>query len=117
MEDVFVTGSIDEILSNIDEIPPQTSEGSYTLFIPENQESLDTDTFCAVIYEDGFAENDELPQYAVENNLVPILEVSIAFSIVNHAKSQKLKLNSGDLVKALNYYLTNDAYVQWDSTA
>lgn len=97
--------TLSEVLANVEQIDP-TSE----LYMPE-EEVWTLETFCSVIRYEEYADADEDPQYARENNLAYVFGMATVRSIVSNARLQKAEVSLKELYDAFIYYYDYDAFL------
>ena len=70
-----------------------------------------SETRCAVLERDPYS--DELPEEARRLSLVPVLQVQDVKSVVRNAMRQRPDIQAADLVRALEFYFTRDAFIDF----
>lgn len=97
--------TLSELLANVEQIDP-----TYELYMPK-QEAWTLDTPCSVIGYEDYADAEEDPQYALENNLVYVFGIETVRSIVSNARLQKAEVSLKELYDAFIYYYDHDAFL------
>lgn len=114
MEDrVFMVKTLGEVLTSLESIP-EPEGGFYALYVAENTTQLTKDMTCTVIFESDEDEETYVSEFAKANHLATVVDLRLALHVMDVAKCDKSDLNVQDLVDALNYYLDNDAFIQFD---
>lgn len=97
-----------DVLNNVNDF-----EWSYALYLPED-EVWELQTKCAVLDPDDLDDdNEDVPKFAVENNLIYALNIQDIQGIVKNAHDQKLNCSENDLLEAFLYYYDNDAFMKF----
>lgn len=102
-----------DVLNNVNEI----NFNEY-LFMPKNTEWC-LNTLCSLIdwdelEDDEISDDEETPQFAIDNNLIYVANIATVQDIINNAKSQKLQCLESDLFEAFMYYYRNDAFISFN---
>ncbi len=81
-----------------------------SLFLPEDKNwSLNSKGY--LINLDNLEDDEETPQFAIDNNLIYVLSVADIQDIVDNAKQQRSESSESDLFEAFLYYYKNDAFI------
>ncbi len=116
MEDrVFMVKTLGEVLNSIENIP-EPEGGFYALYVVEDAKHLTENMTCAVIFESDDDEQSYISEFAKVNRLGAAADLWLVRDVIEAAKSKEPNLTVQDLVDALNYYLDNDAYIQFDES-
>ncbi len=83
-----------------------------SLFLP-NDKNWSLDTTCYLFDLDDLEDDEEIPQYAIENNLMYVLSISDIQDIVDNAKQQRPQCSELELFQAFLYYYKNDAFISF----
>ena len=99
-----------DVLNNVNEI-----DFNQYLFMPKNKE-WSLNSLCSLIdwdelEDDEIGDDEETPQFAIDNNLIYVANIATVQDIVNNAKSQKLECLESDLFEAFMYYYKNDSFM------
>lgn len=93
-------------------VDPNKFSWADSLFLPENKNwNLGSPT--AVMNLDDL-EDEEIPQFALENNLIFVLNISNVQDIIENARQQRNDCSINDLLEAYLYYYRNDAFISFD---
>jgi hypothetical protein len=84
-----------------------------SLFLPEN-EDWNLDSPSAIINMDDLAHDEEAPQFAIDNGLVHVLNISEVQDIVSNARQQRADCTLNDLFSAFMFYYRHDAFISFD---
>lgn len=113
---------MEEITNDFNDAKPLTSViGSinsfpwdYVLYL-SHQHPWNENTLCLVLdpTDNDSDDPDEEPLVARQLGLKATLGVSETQEIVANAKSQGPNVNAPDLIRAFNYYYTNDAFIEF----
>lgn len=111
-ERLLMEGKLGELLPKIPGIE-DPGEGFYMLYAPRDTVLLAEDMRVAVIL--SLREEDEqfLPEIARAKNLEPACDIRDVQNVLEVAREDKPDASIADLVKALNYYLHNDAFMDF----
>jgi hypothetical protein len=114
MERFLSRGKLIDLLDSMMNIE-DPADGFYMLYAPKDSINLPPDTECFIFLclydvEDDF----EIPM-ALEAGVEPAIEVNMIKRITQIAYSQKSDLSKDDIVNAINYYLDNDAFLNFKS--
>ncbi len=97
-----------DVLTNSEEHPWRAF-----LFLHEDKNwNLDSD--CAVLNLDDLEIDEEVPQFAIDNNLIYALSIQDVQDIVINAREQRTNCTDEDLLKAFLYYYDNDAFIDFN---
>jgi hypothetical protein len=83
-----------------------------SLFLSDD-ENWSLDSLCYLFDLDDLDEDEEIPKYAFDNNLMYVLGISDIQDIVDNAKQQVSQCSDSDLFKAFLYYYKNDAFISF----
>ncbi len=86
-----------------------------TLFLPKD-DIWSLSSMCAVLYTDDLEDSEEVPQFALDNNLVWALNIQDVQNIFENAKQQRFLCSDTDLLEAFLYYFDNDAFITFDAS-
>lgn len=83
-------------------------------YIYESDDILSLSTPCCIASRPDFDEDDEeiFPEFAIENNMDYSIMPEIVIDVVLNALHQKKDATDEELLKALNYYLDADAFLE-----
>ncbi|WP_159887523.1 DUF7716 domain-containing protein [Paenibacillus puerhi] len=84
-----------------------------SLFLPVSKD-WSISSYCAVLNMDDLEDDEELPQFALENNLIYALNMSDVQDMVKNAKEQRPELSVFELFDAFLYYYQNDAFMLFE---
>ena len=107
---LLMEGELGDLLFKIDAIE-DPSDGCYMLYAQDDH--LVEGTWSAVILSRHEEDEDFVPSVATEKNLYPIAILTDVQSVVRVAYRDNPTIGSADLVRALNYYLDNDAFIDF----
>lgn len=109
-EKLLLIGTLGELLDKILQVsnPP---EGFYLLYAPIGTMLLEETTKCAVILSLHEEEINYVPEIAQKHSLEAVYILSDVKHVIEAALQDKTDATHSDLVRALNYYLYNDAYI------
>ncbi|MEH7355521.1 hypothetical protein V7150_18460 [Neobacillus drentensis] len=101
------------ILNNVNELP-----WNEYLFLPIDKKWT-IDSVCSVINWDELDEDElegdgDTPIFAIDNNLIFVLDIATIQDIVNNAKQQRPQCSALDLFQAFMYYYNNDAFITFE---
>ena len=96
------------VLQNADELSSDA-----VLFLPHG-EVWNSITRCAVIAVDRYADEDDVPDLAVQNNLERALQIAQVQDVVVNARQQRNQLTVENLVTAFLFYYDRDAFIIFD---
>lgn len=87
------------------------------LFLPKDK-NWSIDSICSLINwddleDDELADDEETPQFAIDNNLIYALNMATVQDIVDNAKQQRPMCSESDLFEAFLYYYKNDAFIEF----
>ncbi len=105
-------GKLMELLSDVLMVV-DPAEGQYMLYAPRGAISLEADMECAIILMLHEDEDDFSPDYAVKHNLAPACDVRTMQNVIEVALEENPETTSNDWIQALNYYLDNDAFMDF----
>jgi hypothetical protein len=108
-ERLLIEGKLGELLKKIADVRDPSEVGCYMLYARDDL--LDENSWCAIILSFHEEDEDFVPQVAEEKNLYPLAILTQVQSVIRVAYRDKPQANSAELVKALNYYLDNDAFL------
>ncbi|MFO0942583.1 MAG: hypothetical protein U0930_17745 [Pirellulales bacterium] len=83
------------------------------LFLPYG-EVWNSKTRCAVIAVDRDADEDDVPDLAVQNSLERALQIAQVQDVVVNARQQRNQLTAEILVTAFLFYYDRDAFIIFD---
>ena len=86
------------------------------LFLPDIDEWNEY-TKGVVLYPNDVEEDDEIPQFAKDNDLIYALEIGTIQEIVDNAYQQNPSCTIEDLFDAYLYYYNNDAFILFESSS
>lgn len=66
---------------------------------------------CFLFNLDDLEDDEEIPQFAIENNLDLVLSIAEVQTIVDNAHQQRPHCSELDLFKAFLYYFEHDAFL------
>ena len=75
------------------------------------ERSWDGGSRCLILDPEETDDPDDDPILANENGLQYVLSMQDVQSIVRNAKRQKIELSEDELIRALDFYFANDAYI------
>src|SRR5688572_26274668 len=103
-------GELGELLTRLEGIddPP---EGFYVIYVTNDDLPLTEDRWCAIFLESLYEE--VIPDEARERNMLSIIDVTHAQSVVREALRDKPDASKADLVAALDYYTDHDAFIDF----
>ena len=101
------TTTLQDALDQAEQLP-----WSAVLFLPPDPSTWSTDTTALVVAEDEVDDNDGHPE-ATRLGLKYAFGVSDLQAVKVNALLQRPKATSNDLVTALCFYFSNDAFVVW----
>lgn len=111
--------TIEEVLHSLKEI--YLNEGEQTLledsdwhiYVSDEAELFLTSVCCITAPPDFDEETDEeiIPEFAVKNGMDGSILPEVIQDVICSALEQKREATNEDLLKALNYYLDNDAFI------
>lgn len=94
-----------EVLINADDYSWRNS-----LFLPENK-NWNLGSASAVLNLDYLEIDEDVPQFAIDNNLIYSLGIHDVQDIVINAREQLTNCTDEDLLRAFLYYYDNDAFI------
>ncbi|MBC2582959.1 hypothetical protein [Clostridium sp. DJ247] len=93
------------VLVNANELPWENS-----IFLPKDK-NWSLNSLCYLFNLDDLDDNEEVPQFAIDNNLDYVLSMADIQDIVDNAYQQQPECSEIDLFKAFMYYYENDAFI------
>ena len=96
--------NLGHVLENVDSFPTE-----YALYIGKSDEWIPGDT-CAVLNPDDADEESNEPEFEIRHDMSYGLGMDSVLDIVENAREQGVSDQKG-LVKALNFYYDNDAFI------
>jgi len=81
-----------------------------SVFLPKDK-NWSLNSKCYLFNLDNLEDNEETPQFAIDNNLIYVLSVADIQDIVDNAKQQRPQCSVSDLFEAFLYYYRNDAFI------
>lgn len=93
------------VLLNADELASDA-----VLFLPYG-EVWNSTTQCAVIAVELYADEDDVPELAVQNNLERAMQIAQVQDVVVNARQQRSQLTVENLVTAFLFYYDRDAFI------
>ncbi|HKI00990.1 MAG TPA: hypothetical protein VKK31_03335 [Thermoanaerobaculia bacterium] len=82
---------------------------NYALYLPSNQDWT-LETLCAVLDPDDYGDDEEGPEFAVQNHLQYALGVQQVQDVVRFALAKNPQAPVADLFSAFLYYYDHDAF-------
>ncbi|MEH7353856.1 hypothetical protein V7150_09780 [Neobacillus drentensis] len=98
---------LEEVLLN-----PNDYSWADSLFLPENK-NWNIKSPAAVLNLDDLEEGEEAPQFALDNNLIFVLNIQEVQDIVENANQQREECSVNDLFDAFIFYYRNDAFISY----
>jgi len=98
--------SLCEILQNINDY-----QWSDALYLPDEDKWTQNTKGVVLDPDDVDAEEDEIPKFALDNNLIYSLDIQTIQGIIDNANQQKKDCTIEDLFDAYLYYYNNDAFI------
>jgi hypothetical protein len=92
------------VLLNTAKLPWEDS-----LFLPKDK-NWTLNSNCFLFNLDDLEDDEEIPQFAIENNLDRVLSIAEIQDIVDNAHQQRPNCSELDLFKAFLYYFEHDAF-------
>lgn len=99
--------TLQDVLGEVEQLP-----WNAVLFLPCDSSAWSTNTPALVLAEDELDDNDCHPE-ATRRGLKYALGVSDVQDIKVNALQQRSEATSNDLVAALRFYFSHDAFVAW----
>lgn len=93
-----------EVLLNADKLPWEDS-----LFLPKDK-NWSLDSLGYLFNLDDLDEDEEVPKFAIDNNLIYVLSIADIQDIVDNTNQQR-QCSELDLFQAFLYYYNNDAFI------
>lgn len=87
---------------------------SDALYLSENEIWSENTKGAIMDPDDVEFEEDEVPKFAMDNNLSYILDIGSIQDIVRNAFLQKDDCSVNDLFEAFKYYYKNDAFIVFE---
>ena len=109
---LLMEGRLDELLSEIGSVQ-DPEDGFYVLYAARGAVSLTEDMRCAIILSLHEDDGEFISDVAQERNLEPACIISDVQNVIEIAREDKPSANITDLIMALNYYLHNDAFIDF----
>ncbi|MBB3112355.1 hypothetical protein FHS18_004456 [Paenibacillus phyllosphaerae] len=91
---------------------PHNYSWADSLFLPEN-EDWNLDSPSAILNLDDLEYDEEAPQFAIENGLIHVLNISDIQDVVSNAAQQRADCNLNDLFNAFIFYYRHDAFISF----
>lgn len=114
-KDILAHGVVRELIEHIEAVC-NPKDGSYVLYAPAGVEHISEDMEAAIILEPKWWEEDDpLPEFALEHNLEPACEITLAQDVIVSAKRQKPEVTNSELIAALDYFLEHDAFLDFET--
>src|SRR4051812_8064603 len=83
---------------------------SFAIFA-EPQRPVSSSTRCAVLTVDDLSDAEGTPEFAQAQGMSYLVTVHQAQDVLENAREQKRNLTSDEMVQALEFYLSNDAFI------
>jgi hypothetical protein len=111
-ERLLMEGELGDLLTRVEKIR-DLPEGFYVLYVAHLGSVWTEDRWSAILF--SFDEEDEtfMPDEARERNMLAMAHVSLVQRIVRVALHDKPDASKADLITALEYYLDNDAFIDF----
>jgi hypothetical protein len=109
-ERLLMEGALGELLTRVAEIS-DLPEGYYAIYMAHFDAALTEDLWSAIILFLDEDDDDFVPDEARERNMLSIVDVRTAQSVVRVALVDKPDASKADLVAALDYYTDHDAFI------
>lgn len=93
-----------EVLAGIEALP-----WNYALYLPSSQDWT-LETPCAVLDPDDYGDDEEGPEFAVQNSLQYALGVQQVQDVTRFALAKNPEASVADLLSAFLYYYDHDAF-------
>jgi hypothetical protein len=93
-----------EVLAGIETLP-----WNYALYLPSN-EDWTLEMPCAVLDPDDYGDDEEGPEFAVQNNLQYALGVQQVQDVIRFELNRNPQASVEDLFSAFLYYYDHDAF-------
>lgn len=83
----------------------------YWLFMPIKREDWNLNSKCSVLNLDDLSDEEDVPQFAIKNELDIFLNIADVQSIVENYQSRYEVYTLDDLYSALIYYYEKDTFI------
>ena len=94
-----------DVLLNAGDLPWRNS-----IFLPKDK-NWNLNSLCFLFNLDDLEDDEEVPQFAIDNNLIDVLNMSEVQDIVCNANQQRVQCSESSLFEAFLYYYKNDAFI------
>lgn len=112
IERLIALGRLGDLIERVNEFV-EPADGMYCLYVPEDQQSsLDENTECGLMLFLTEDDDDFVPDEAKERNWVNVSDIRMMQDVLDVAHRVHPHPTQHYLVKALEYYMDNDAFMQ-----
>lgn len=110
-ERVLLFGTLGDLIDKI--LPIENpKDGSYLLYAPHNTLFLSEAMSCAIMF---VLWEEDVTEIGREYELEAVYDISDAQHVIDVALKDKPDASKHDLIEALNYYMDNDAFIDFSS--